>query len=159
MSLFYKTESGEFAPASVEQILESAYYAIDSKVRKGDKFTSPSQVKTYLKAKLSHYEHEVFGVLFLNAQNQIIEYKEKSHGSILSCQVHPREIAKEAIKLNAVSVILSHNHPGGEAIASMADINITDKIKDALALIECKVLDHIIIAGNDSLSFSESSMI
>ena len=112
-------------------------------------------VKAFLSAKLSGFEHEVFACLFLDNQLRLIEYREMFHGTISSTTAYPREIAKTALRLNAAAVFISHNHPSGTDKPSHADIHITKVIKDSLDLIDVKLLDHILIAGVKSISFSE----
>ncbi|EBY2668597.1 DNA repair protein RadC [Salmonella enterica subsp. enterica serovar Newport] len=111
--------------------------------------------RDYLSVKLANYEREVFVVLFLDMQNRLIEYAEMFHGSIGSTEVHPREIVKKAMQNNAAAVILAHNHPSGNAKPSDADRKITQHIREALSLVEVRTLDHIIVGGNDTISFAE----
>ena len=143
MNLFIKNASGEFVAASNNEVLSIAAQVIESLYPQGASFTSPSQVKTYLVNKMAKHEQEVFSVIFLDVQNKVIEYKEMFTGTLTQTAVYPREIAKHALAVNALSVILCHNHPQGEAKPSEADKNITDKIKDSLQLLEIKTLEYL----------------
>ena len=104
---------GRYLPASIDQILEAARQAIEQKMQSGAEFSSPAVVKEYLRTKLAGFEHEVFAVLFLDTRHRLIEYAEMFRGTIDSASVYPREVVKEALRLNAAAVILSHNHPSG----------------------------------------------
>lgn len=116
---------------------------------------NPASVRAFLQLKLLPKESEVFCVMFLNNNHDLIEFKEMFQGTINSCSVHPREVAKEALKLNAAAVILAHNHPSGIAEASMSDVDITRTLKQALNLFDIRILDHLIVAGDEVTSMAE----
>lgn len=149
---------GGYLLATTEQILEAARQAIERKQR-GTSFTSPTAVKEYLRAKLAGFEHEVFAVLFIDTQHRLIEYAEMFRGTIDGASVYPRELVKEALRLNAAVVIVSHNHPSGNPEPSGADRALTQRLKEALGLVDVRVLDHIIVAGTDTTSFAERGLI
>ena len=119
----------------------------------------PVAVRKYLSAKLADFEHEVFAVLFLDTQHRLIEYSELFRGTIDSASVYPRELVKEALRLNAAAVVVSHNHPSGNPEPSSADKVLTQRLKEALGLMEVRTLDHIIVAGSDTVSFAERGLI
>ncbi len=119
----------------------------------------PQQVKDYLRLLIGNKPFESFTVLFLNSKNQLIQGEELFHGSLSHARVYPREIIKRALHHNAASLILAHNHPSGCAHPSHADRNLTCELKKALALVEVKVLDHVIVAGNKAYSFAEHGLI
>ena len=121
--------------------------------------TSPGKVRDYLHARLSHLDHEEFHGLFLGTQNNLIQHVSLFTGTIDSCAVHPREVAKLALSLNAASLIFAHNHPSGHAEPSPADRAITERLKKALALIDVRVLDHIVIGEGVSVSLAERGWI
>lgn len=122
-------------------------------------FSSPTAVKEYLRAKLAGFEHEVFAVLFMDTHHRLIEYAEMFRGTIDGASVYPRELVKEALRLNAAAVIISHNHPSGNPEPSGADRALTQRLKEALGLVDVRVLDHIIVAGTDTTSFAERGLI
>ena len=103
-------------------------------------------------------KQEVFGVLFLDSQNKVLQYREMFFGTLTQTSVYPREVARIALELGAASVILTHNHPSGSVEPSRADIHLTNTLKSALALVDVRVLDHIIIGGVDSLSMAEKGL-
>ncbi|HBN9838339.1 DNA repair protein RadC [Pseudomonas lactis] len=158
-SLLVRDAQGRYLPASADQIIEAARQVIDQKMQRGVSFTSPTLVKEYLVTKLSGFEHEVFAVLFLDSQHRLIEYSEMFRGTIDSASVYPREVLKEAMRCNAGAVILAHNHPSGNPEPSSADKALTARLKEALALIDVRTLDHIIVAGADTTSFAERGLL
>ena len=121
--------------------------------------TSPGLVKSYLHARLSHLEHEEFHGLFLDTQNNLISHATLFTGTIDSCAVHPREVAKLALSLNCAAIIFAHNHPSGNPEPSAADRAITERLKKALTLIDVRVLDHIVIGEGTSVSLAERGWI
>jgi len=156
--LMVRDAQGHYLLATAEQVLEAARQVIEHKMQRGASFTSPAAVKEYLCAKLAGYEHEVFAVLFLDTKHRLIEYVEMFHGTIDSASVHPREVVKEALRLNAAAVIVSHNHPSGNPEPSGADRSLTQRLKEALALVDVVTLDHV-VAGNSAASFAERGLI
>ncbi len=158
-SLLVRDAQGRYLPASVDQILDAARQAIDQKMQRGMSFTSPTIVKEYLRTKLAGFEHEVFAVLFLDSQHCLIEYIEMFRGTIDSASVYPREVVKEALRLNAAAVIFSHNHPSGNPEPSQADRQITQRLRDALALVDVRTLDHIVVGGESTESFAERGLL
>ena len=126
-----------------------------------DVLASPAAVRTYLRLMLARLEHEVFVVLFLDAQNRVIASEEMFRGSLTQTSVYPREVVKRTLELNAAAVILAHNHPSGIAEPSRADESLTQTLKASLALIDARVLDHFIVAGNGNaiVSFAERGLL
>jgi DNA repair protein RadC len=115
-------------------------------------FTGPNDVKNFLKLKLGQLEHEVFAIMFLDSQHQLIAYEEMFRGTVSQTSVYPREIAKQALKLNSSAVILCHNHPSGNGAPSRADEALTKTVKQSLDLIDTRVLDHFIVAGASNVT-------
>ncbi|MEZ8407916.1 DNA repair protein RadC [Vibrio splendidus] len=142
------------APVTEHQILEKAVEILESRLVSGDAFTRPNDTKAFLRCKLGEYEREVFGVMLLNNQHQLIEFNELFFGTIDSASVYPREVVKLVLERNASAVIFAHNHPSGDSNPSQADRRITERLKVALALIDVRVLDHIVV-GSDCVSFAE----
>ncbi len=124
-----------------------------------DVLGSPGAVRDFLRVTLARRDHEIFMVLFLDAQNRVIAWEEMFRGTLTQTSVYPREVVKRALAHNAAAVILAHNHPSGVAEPSRADELLTRTLRDALALIDARVLDHFIIAGNTVVSFAERGLL
>lgn len=138
------------------QIVRIALDILSTTLRRGgDAMSSPDVTANYLKLKTAALEHEAFSVLFLNAKNQVIEIEQMFRGTIDSAAVYPREVVKAALNHNAAAVILSHNHPSGNAEPSTADQRLTDRLQAALELVDVRVLDHLVIGGMNHTSFAE----
>jgi DNA repair protein RadC len=139
---------------TADQVLDKAAEIVASRYLRGDVFTHPQATKEYLPFKMGGYEREVFAVLLLDNQHRLIEYKELFFGTIDAASVYPREVVKLTLDHNAAAVIFAHNHPSGISDPSDADKRITQKLKDALALIDVRVLDHFVV-GETCVSFAE----
>ena len=126
---------------------------------RGDALTSPDAVKTYLKATLAARDHEIFVVIYLDNAHRVIEIEELFRGTLTQTSVYPREVVKGALARNAAAVILAHNHPSGIPEPSHADEAITQALKQALALVDIRVLDHIIVGGDTCVSFAERGLL
>jgi DNA repair protein RadC len=120
-----------------------------------DALTSPDATRDYLKLRLYGLTYEVFAVLFLDNRHRVLRYEELFRGTIDSAYVHPREVVRKVIETGAAAVIFAHNHPSGSSEPSQADLKLTRTLQDALALIEVRVLDHIIVGEGTGLSFAE----
>ena len=118
----------------------------------------PAVVSDYLRIWLGHCDVEVFGVLFLSSQHELIEAREMHRGTLTQTSVYPREIVRAALRVNAGAVILTHNHPGGKADPSGADRSLTEVLKAALALVDVRVLDHIVVTKYRCVSFAERGL-
>lgn len=145
--------------AQLQAIFEMSRRALAEQMQTSDVLGSPQQVRDYLCLKLGGLKREVFLVLFLDAQNRVIANEEMFTGTLTQTSVYPREIVKRALHHNAASVIFAHNHPSGVAQQSRADELLTQALKDALALIDVRTLDHFIVAGNTTLSFAERGLL
>ncbi|PSV22280.1 DNA repair protein RadC [Photobacterium sp. GB-56] len=141
-------------PMTANQVLEKAAEIVANRYLRGSVFTNPQATKEFLQYKMTGYEREVFAVLLLDNQHRLIEYQELFFGTIDAANVYPREVVKVAFNCNAAAVIFAHNHPSGIAEPSNADKQITQKLKDALALIDIRVLDHFVV-GDTCISFAE----
>ena len=120
---------------------------------------SPDAVRQYLSLKLRHLDHEMFACLFLDNKHRVLDYQEMFRGTLSSASVYPREIVKACLAINAAAIILAHNHPSGVADPSEADISLTEQIKKALALIDVRVLDHLVIGSGKPFSFAERGLV
>ncbi|WP_371187982.1 RadC family protein [Thalassotalea maritima] len=146
---------GEAKYVQLQACLEMSRRYLASPLRKGCALTSSQQTKQYLISQLKHEHHEVFAVLFLDNQHNVICYKKLFFGTIDAATVYPRVVVEYALKYKAAALILSHNHPSGIAEPSLADKQITQRLINALALIDVRVLDHIIVAGHLTCSLAE----
>jgi DNA repair protein RadC len=138
--------------------LEKAAEIIAEKYLRGDAFCDPNATKDYIKYRLGSYEREVFALMLLDNQHRLIEFTELFYGTIDSASIYPREVVKVCLEKNAAAVILAHNHPSGDPTPSQSDRRITQRLKDALALIDVRVLDHIVV-GEDCYSMAEEGML
>jgi DNA repair protein RadC len=144
---------------SEQKIIEHALDILKNRmIKKGDALASPGDTISYLKLAISEKESEVFGFVSLDNRNRTIAINTMFHGTIDGASVYPREVVKQGLKDNAAAVILFHNHPSGIAEPSQADIQITERLKKALSLVDIRVLDHVIV-GDDVLCFSERGLI
>lgn len=143
----------------LQAIFEMSRRALNEQMQIKDVLNSPKQVRDYLCLKLGNLTREVFLVLFLDAQNRVVTTEEMFSGTLTQASVYPREVVKRALHHNAASVIFAHNHPSGIAQQSQADELITKQLKEALALVDVRVLDHFIVAGNTTLSFVERGLL
>jgi DNA repair protein RadC len=147
-------KSAQFAAA-----IELARRSTKEELKSGAALSSPGAVRDYLRLAIGGRPYEVFICIWLDAQHRVIKFEEPFRGTLTQTSVYPREIVKAALACNAAAVIFAHNHPSGVAQPSQADELLTGSLKEALALIEVKVLDHFIIAGNQIISFAERGML
>jgi DNA repair protein RadC len=145
--------------AQLQAVMELSRRYLMHRVVEQDVLTSPEATRDYLKLKLHGLPHEVFACLFLDNRHRVIRYEELFRGTIDGASVHPREVVRKAIETNAAAVIFAHNHPSGVAEPSQADLRITQKLKDALALIEVRVLDHLIVGEGRGTSLAERGLL
>jgi len=141
--------------AQLQAVLEMARRALGEDMKQGDALNSPRAVRDYLRLRLGGRNHEIFMVVFLDAQNRVLAAEEMFRGTLTQTSVYPREILIHALRHNAAGVILAHNHPSGVAEPSQADRWLTDQLKTALGLVDVKVIDHFIVAGSEGFSFCE----
>ena len=142
-----------------EEVLVVAERIMEARLSRGETLSNPRDTTRFLSLKLGRHEREVFACLFLDNRHRVIQFEELFAGTIDGTCVHPREVVKRALKLNAAAVILSHNHPSGVAEPSPADRAITKRLKTALALIDVRVLDHVIVAGTSTVSLAEMGLV
>lgn len=146
--------------AQLQAVLEMSRRALAEEIRQGDAFASPTLVRDYLRLHLAGLPHEVFFALWMDAQNRLIAAEELFRGTLTQTSVYPREVVKKALWHNAAAVVLAHNHPSGVAEPSTADEILTRELKQALALVDVRVLDHFIVAGQSHpLSFAERGLL
>lgn len=150
---------GQAKFVQLQAVLEMSRRYLQEPLQKGECLTSAEQTKAFLIAKMHAYPHEVFGAILLDTQHQIICFHEFFFGSIDSATVHPRIIVQKVLHENAAAIILVHNHPSGDPTASICDRKITEKIIDAMKLIDVRVLDHFIVGHQKTTSFAEKGWI
>lgn len=145
--------------AQLQAVLEMARRALGEEIAQRDALSSPQAVRDYLRLRLQGLPHEIFMALFLDAQNRVVASEELFRGTLTQTSVYPREVLKRALHHNAAALILAHNHPSGVAEPSHADQSLTQSLKNALALVDVRVLDHFIVAGSGFLSFAERGLL
>jgi len=144
--------------AQLQAVLEMARRYLFEGLQRGDSLNSPQETRQYLSGQLRDYPHEVFAVLFLDQRNRVICYEEMFRGTIDGASVYPREVVKKSLEHNAAAVIFAHNHPSGVAEPSQSDERITQRLKDALSLVDIRVLDHFVV-GDEVVSFAERGLL
>ncbi|OAI05349.1 RadC family protein [Methylomonas methanica] len=150
---------GDAKYAQLQAVLEMARRHFAEILQRGNALTSPDITRAYLSAQLRSYSFEVFACLFLDNQHRVIQWEELFRGTIDGASVYPREVAKRALFHHAAAVIFAHNHPSGINEPSQADRQITDKLKQALALFDIRVLDHFIVGDGQPFSFAEHGLL
>jgi len=145
--------------AQFAAVMEMARRALREKLDRGAALTSPQSVRDYLRLKLQERPHEVFVAVFLDAQNRVHAVEELFRGTLTQTSVYPREVVKQALAHNAAAVILAHNHPSGAAEPSRADEFLTQTLKSALALVDVRVLDHLVVGQAAVVSFAERALL
>ncbi len=155
MTELYMKSGDGYRVATPSKICEAASAYLFKKITKeSPKIESPREAGEFLKNQAG-LNHEQFGIVFLDNRHRVVEVKIMFKGSIDSAMVHPREVVREALDLNAAAVVLFHNHPSGGCEPSMADIKITKMLKEALALFDIRIIDHLLVAGVKCVSFAE----
>jgi len=149
---------GEAKYVQLQAVLEMSRRHLHEKLQRGESFTSPKLTSHYLQQRLRDYPYEVFACLFLDNRNRLIAFEELFRGTIDGATVHAREVVRKALQHNAAAVILAHNHPSGVAEPSDADTQITLHLKEALSLVDVRVLDHIVV-GDETVSMAERGII
>lgn len=154
-TLFIQTRRARYRPATPDQIVQAARRVVDQRVRRGAAFDNPAVAREYFRDKLGGLQREVFAVAMLDTRHRLIEFVELFQGTVDGAEVHPRELVRQALQHNAAAVIVGHNHPSGDLEPSAADRAVTTRIKQALVLVDVRLLDHVIVGGNRTLALSE----
>lgn len=150
---------GAAKSAQLQAVLEMARRALRERMERGSALSSPQAVRDFLRLKLQDRPHEAFGVVFLDAQNRVLEVEELFRGTLTQTSVYPREVVKRALAHNAAAVIFAHNHPSGIAEPSRSDEALTVALRQALALVDVRVLDHFVIGAGTAMSFAERGLL
>ena len=145
--------------AEIAAVMELARRSLAQQMTSGPLFDSPQGVKDYLRMQLGHLDHEVFSVVFLDAQHRLIRIEDMFRGTLTQTSVYPREVVKRALELSAAAVILAHNHPSGVAEPSRADEHLTRTLASALQLVDVRVLDHLVVCRHEVVSFAERGLL
>ncbi len=145
--------------AQLQAAMEIARRHLQETLQRGEPLKDPEVTKIFLQRHLRDYPFEVFAALFLDTRHRVIRFEELFRGTLDASSVYPREVARRALELNAAAVIFAHNHPSGVAEPSQADRAITEKLREALALFDIRVLDHIIIGDGEIYSFAEHGLL
>ncbi len=149
---------GPAKQAELLAVFELARRALSQRLKEREAFHTPGAVKQYLQLQLAHKNHEVFAVLFLDNQNRMLAMEELFRGTLSQTSVYPREVVMRALHHQAAAVVLSHNHPSGSVQPSRADEHLTQTLKASLALVDVRVLDHIIVGQGQALSMAEQGL-
>ena len=157
--LYVRSELRRYRVANADEIIEAARAVAGQRMQRGESFTDPQASGRFFQDKLAGLEREVFAAAFLDTRHRLIEYVELFQGTIDQASVYPREVVKTALQHNAAAVIFSHNHPSGNSEPSQADKLLTQRLKEALALVDVRTLDHIVVGGEATTSFAERGLI
>ncbi len=142
-----------------QSVVTLAMKVLAIKHRAGRALSNPDQTRDFLRLRLADYRNEVFGCLFLDNRHRIITVRELFQGTIDGASVHPRVVVQHAMEVNAAAMVFFHNHPSGVAEPSRADEMLTRRLKEALALVDVRVLDHFVVSAGDSVSFAERGLL
>ena len=149
----------DLTEAEAESLTDLALRVLAARHRKGQAIESPAQSRAYLRLWLAERKNEVFGCIFLDNKHRVLGVEELFQGTIDGASVHPRVVVQRALEMNSASTLFFHNHPSGVCEPSQADLRITERLKQALALVDVRVLDHLIVAVEDSVSLAERGLI
>jgi len=155
-----KTDSTPFAGITEEQIINKAMAILEERHAPGSEpLKSPDLIRDHLRLRMANLPHEEFGCLFLDNRHRLIEMRELFRGTIDGAAVYPREVVKASLAVNAAAVVFYHNHPSGISEPSQSDISLTRRLKEALGLVDVRVLDHFVVSGTESTSLAERGLI
>ena len=158
MKLYIRDEQGGYYPTTTKDIIKEGRNCASAQLRRGKEIVSSStEAKEAIASKFQSQEREIFGCLFLDSRNRVLSWIELFLGTINSAQIYPREVVKEALRLNAASVIFAHNHSEGSSEISPQDIDLTNKLQEILKVVDVRVLDHIVV-GDTTVSFSDMGL-
>ena len=140
-------------------VVDEALGIISRQFRKGRLLSSPEETRDLLRIRMAEHKNEVFGIIFVDNRHRVIAVEDLFHGTIDGASVHPRGVVQRALELNCAAVIMYHNHPSGVAEPSQSDTRITQRLKDALGLVDVRVLDHFIVSIEGSTSLAERGLL
>lgn len=145
--------------AQLQAVLEMARRHLGQRLQRGEPLTDPAATREYLAAALRDLRHEVFACLYLDTRHRVIAWEELFRGTLDGTSVHPREVVRQALAHNAAALIFAHNHPSGVAEPSDADRRLTRRLREALALVDIRVLDHFVVGDGETVSFAERGLL
>ena len=157
--LYVRDGKRRYQQASAEAIMAAARSVVNTRSQRGISFMDPLTARHFFRDRLAGYEREVFAVVFLDTRHRLIDYAEMFLGTIDSAEVHPREVARLALRHNASAVIVAHNHPSGATDPSAADRTVTARLKQALSLVDVRLLDHIVVGGSETVSMAGRGLV
>ena len=149
----------DISEPEAESLMDLALRVLAARHSKGQTLGSPTETQTYLRLRLAERPNEVFACLYLDTRHRVIALEELFQGTIDGASVHPREVVRRALECRAGAVIVAHCHPSGVAEPSQADLRLTERLKRALALVDVRVLDHVIVATEGTVSFAERGLL
>lgn len=152
--LYVRSSARSYKAAGPDEILEAARAVVGRRMQRGTSFLDPAISMGFFRDKLAGLQREVFAAAFLDTRHRLIEYAELFQGTIDGAEVYPREVVRHAIRCNAAAAIVAHNHPSGSVEPSAADRAVTARLKQALALVDVRLLDHVIVGGADTLALT-----
>jgi DNA repair protein RadC len=156
---FAGIEPGDLTEPEVEALMDLALKLLAARHKKGQALENPEQTQAYLRLHLAKRPNEVFVCLYLDTKHRVIALEELFQGTIDSASVHPREVVRRALQVKAAALIVAHSHPSGVAEPSQADLQITRRLVDALKLVDIRVLDHVVVATEGSVSLAERNLL
>ncbi len=159
IALCVRDAAGSCRVADAAEVLHAAQCLLAARVAGSDFISSPAAVKDFVRARLGALSHEVFAVMHLDAQHRVLDYVEMFRGTLSQTSVYPREVVKAALSRNSAALVLVHCHPSGVPMPSTADELLTRRLREALALVDVQVLDHLIVAGPSVLSMAERGLL
>ena len=158
-ALYVRSPNRRYEVADAEQVLDAARQIVDARMQRGMSFADPGVAGDFFSDRLASREREVFAAVMLDTRHRLIEYAELFFGTIDGAEVHPREVVRRAMRCNASAIIVAHNHPSGSTEPSAADRAVTARLKQALALVDVRLLDHMIVGGRQTLSLAARGLI
>lgn len=153
--LYVRSGTRSYKAASPDEVLEAARAVIGQRMQRGVAFSTPQIAKAFFRDKLGGLGQEVFAAAFLDSRHRLVEYVELFHGTIDGAEVHPREVVRHALRCNAAAVIVAHNHPSGSEPPSAADRAVTTRLKQSLALVDVRLIDHVVVGGLQTMTLAE----
>lgn len=158
-ALYVRSPNRRYEVADAEQVLDAARQIVDARMQRGMSFADPGVACDFFSDRLASREREAFAAVILDTRHRLIEHVELFFGTIDGAEVHPREVFRQAMRCNASAIIVAHNHPSGSTEPSAADRAVTARLKQALALVDVRLLDHMIVGGATTTSLASMGLL